>query len=214
MTAATRPTDGREARGERTRQRLLQAARTTFGRRGYTKASVRDIARQAGVHPALVGYHFGTKRALHVAAVRDAMEALGARVVASAAMGKGPRDGAVRALHAYLDHLEADPAFPLLVQRAVAEGDRRVLAILEKALAPLFQAAPALLGPAVTPDLLLSFFGAAVVSHLYAPLLERLMPAAAGDAGQAATAAAQARSRDRRAHLEELASRLFSIPST
>lgn len=198
--------DGREARGARTKRRLLQAARSAFGRRGYAKASVRDIARQAGVHPALVGYHFGTKRALHVAAVQEAMESLGSRVVAQASQGKSPRDAGLRALGAYLDHLESDPTFPLLVQRAVADGDRRILGILERALLPLFRQAPGLLGSSVTPDLLLSFFGAAVVPHLYAPLLERLIPPEAGATGAAAIRGpAQAR----RAHLEELADRLF-----
>ena len=64
----------RPARGRRpgdpavTRQAILEAARATFARAGYERATIRAIASAAGVDPALVHHYFGTKEELFVAA--------------------------------------------------------------------------------------------------------------------------------------------------
>src|SRR5687768_4115179 len=99
-------TDGREARGDRTAQLLLAAARTAFADRGHAGASVRDIATAAGVNPALVGYHFGGKDGLYRRVLDDAMSALRDRMAASIVGATDGRDAARRAMGAYLDHLE------------------------------------------------------------------------------------------------------------
>lgn len=44
--------------------RIRDAAIDVFGRRGFQEATVRDIAQQAGVSPALVIHHYGSKDAL------------------------------------------------------------------------------------------------------------------------------------------------------
>ncbi len=64
----------RPARGRRpgnpaiTRQSILEAARATFARAGYERATIRAIASAAAVDPALVHHYFGTKEELFVAA--------------------------------------------------------------------------------------------------------------------------------------------------
>ena len=62
---------GRPRGGSDARERIVSAARTRFEQDGYAGASVRAIARDAGVDHALVNYHFGSKEALfgHVLAV-------------------------------------------------------------------------------------------------------------------------------------------------
>jgi len=52
---------------------IMQAAYHLFGRVGYVKATMKDIAAEAGVAQGLIGYHFGTKEALLVAVVREWM---------------------------------------------------------------------------------------------------------------------------------------------
>jgi AcrR family transcriptional regulator len=54
----------RSERRERTRRRILTAARELFGERGFERATIRAIATRAQVDPALVIQHFGSKRAL------------------------------------------------------------------------------------------------------------------------------------------------------
>ena len=51
-----------------TRDAILDAARRRFATRGYDATSVRAIAAEAEVDPALVIHYFGTKEALFVAA--------------------------------------------------------------------------------------------------------------------------------------------------
>ncbi len=48
---------------------ILRAARTALARDGYKAMSMRSVARDADVDPALVHYHFGTKAGLAAAAL-------------------------------------------------------------------------------------------------------------------------------------------------
>ncbi|QOR69436.1 TetR family transcriptional regulator [Ruania alkalisoli] len=51
------------------RDRLLEAARELFSAHGYNGATVRMIAGRAGCDPALVSYHFGSKKLLFARAM-------------------------------------------------------------------------------------------------------------------------------------------------
>lgn len=56
--------------GVDTRSDILEAARAAFAAKGYTGTSVRGVAREAGVDPALVYHYFASKPALFFASVR------------------------------------------------------------------------------------------------------------------------------------------------
>ncbi len=60
---------GRRPGSVDTRGEILAAARAEFAAKGYDGASVRGIARQADVDPALVHHYFGTKEKVFVAAM-------------------------------------------------------------------------------------------------------------------------------------------------
>lgn len=68
-TGATRPRrhleGGGYARGEHTRQRLLEAAIELFAELGYERGSTRAIARRAGVSLPALQYYFGGKEGLY-----------------------------------------------------------------------------------------------------------------------------------------------------
>ncbi|MFD7295725.1 TetR family transcriptional regulator [Streptomyces sp. NPDC059897] len=82
---------GRPARTETgdTRARILDAAREEFAERGYDKASVRGIAKAAGVDSALVHHYFGTKEQVFAASIEVA---LAPALDAPAALADGPLD--------------------------------------------------------------------------------------------------------------------------
>jgi AcrR family transcriptional regulator len=61
---------GRRAGPTRTRREILDAARDSFAARGYDAVSMRAIARQAGVDPALVHHFFEGKSQLFAAAMQ------------------------------------------------------------------------------------------------------------------------------------------------
>lgn len=56
-----------------TRTRILQAAAQVFLERSFEGATIRDICNRAGANVAAVNYHFGSKEALHAAALEDVM---------------------------------------------------------------------------------------------------------------------------------------------
>jgi AcrR family transcriptional regulator len=53
---------------EVTKRAILDASRSVFGEVGFDRATIREIASRAGVDPALVHHHFGTKQELFGAA--------------------------------------------------------------------------------------------------------------------------------------------------
>ena len=60
---------GRRPGSADTRQEVLAAARQAFAVRGYDGATVRGVAKAAGVDPALIYHYFGSKQQLFVAAM-------------------------------------------------------------------------------------------------------------------------------------------------
>jgi AcrR family transcriptional regulator len=60
---------GRRAGDSGTREAILEAARARFAEHGYDGATIRGIAADAGVDPALVHHFYGTKEKLFVAAM-------------------------------------------------------------------------------------------------------------------------------------------------
>jgi len=72
MSAAARRAPartGRRAGSSGTRERILGAARASFGEHGFDGATIRAIGARAGVDPALVHHYFGSKQQLFVAAM-------------------------------------------------------------------------------------------------------------------------------------------------
>lgn len=62
-------TRGRRPGESRTREAILDAARKRFGEHGYDGTTIRGIAGDAGVDPALVHHFYGTKERLFAAAM-------------------------------------------------------------------------------------------------------------------------------------------------
>ncbi|MFI9206132.1 TetR family transcriptional regulator [Streptomyces sp. NPDC053048] len=117
---------GRPARtetggGPGARERILTAARAEFAEHGYDKASIRGIARAAGVDPALVHHYFGPKEKIFAAAVE---QAVAPAFSAPAAVTEGPPEGAGERLARFVLGVWEDPVTrePLLaiVRSAVA----------------------------------------------------------------------------------------------
>jgi len=79
-THQDRKRPGRPPGASDTRDRILSSARELFARNGIDKTSIRAIATDAGVDPALVHHYFGTKTQLFAAAIKipiDPMSIIG-----------------------------------------------------------------------------------------------------------------------------------------
>ena len=65
----------------RTSQRLLEAAELEFGRKGFDRARLADIAKHAGISRPSLLYHYKSKDELYAAVVRTAFQRLGTTLV-------------------------------------------------------------------------------------------------------------------------------------
>jgi AcrR family transcriptional regulator len=104
MPAARRP--GRRPGESGTRAAILAAARAQFSELGYDAASVRAIAREADVDPALVLHYFGSKAALFAAALEIPFRP--GEIVERVVLG--PRDQLGRRLALFFLSIWDDPA--------------------------------------------------------------------------------------------------------
>jgi AcrR family transcriptional regulator len=69
-----------QTRSDATRAALIAAATEVFARSGFEAVGTREIASAAGVHPALIGYHFGGKEGLYLAVFEHIAGAMEQRV--------------------------------------------------------------------------------------------------------------------------------------
>jgi AcrR family transcriptional regulator len=121
-TARARP--GRRPGASGTREAILLAARARFAEVGYDRATIRAIAVQAGVDPALVMHFFGSKQQLFLAAIEltinpaeaipamleDGLDGLGERLARFyLGMWESPdtRDGVAGILRSAFSHEDA-----------------------------------------------------------------------------------------------------------
>lgn len=63
------------ARQSNTREQIIRGAYTVLAEQGFEAASIKEIAREAGVTPGLVHYHFTNKDELLLAVLREASAA-------------------------------------------------------------------------------------------------------------------------------------------
>ncbi len=71
---------GRYARGEETRQRIIDTAVEIFGRKGFTDTSTRDIAAAAGINTPAIQYYFENKLGLYTACIDQLTDRIWARI--------------------------------------------------------------------------------------------------------------------------------------
>jgi AcrR family transcriptional regulator len=102
---AGRRRPGRRPGAADTRGEILTAARKVFAEKGFDKATIRGIAREAGVDPALVHHYFATKEGVFVAAMHLPMDPS----TALPAILTGPRDRVGERVVRFILTMTADP---------------------------------------------------------------------------------------------------------
>ncbi len=108
----------RQAAKVRTRQKVLDAARGLFAERGYEPATIRDIAKSAGMSTGAVFANFQDKAELFEAVLTEDMAGL-AEVMLKGAGDGSTRDRLVNALTAgYHGSIDQLPLFQAIVARS------------------------------------------------------------------------------------------------
>ncbi len=106
--AATAAGAGGERKGQRTRRRILDAARGVFAQVGYERATIRGIAAAAGVDKSSVIQYFGTKQALF-------REAVHWEIPVGELTSDDPVETTENLVRGMLDAWAADPNSPMAV---------------------------------------------------------------------------------------------------
>ena len=75
-TAPRRPTTGRQQRGDRTRDLLIDETVRCIREEGFSAASARHIIERAGVSWGVIQHHFGDRDGLLTAVIEDALDRL------------------------------------------------------------------------------------------------------------------------------------------
>lgn len=116
-----------------TRERLTQAASQLFATHGYRGAPVRDICNLARVNPGAVSYHFGGKRQLYRAVLRQAAARLAAAVNSTDDISD-PLTNAGDAVRGIFRRVQEDPVAARLLLRDLADGGAIAVEVLEPGL--------------------------------------------------------------------------------
>lgn len=130
------------------RQNILMAAEKLFGKYGFHGVSIRDIADEAGVPLALVGYYFGAKQALYHAIFEHWSGMINERLASlREAMAQPPGDDRltrlVDAFIAPVIRLRASPEgeyYALLMTRGLALQSEEEDAIIREFFDPMARA--------------------------------------------------------------------------
>jgi len=117
-------------------EHIVKAAFLVFGRQGYRKASVADIAKSAGITKGMVTYYFGSKKTLYLYLMDLCRERL-TQAIASGA-DPGVRDFFERVRYVVGAQMEALGKYPAMVSflnSAYAETDPEVAGEVAEAFA-------------------------------------------------------------------------------
>jgi TetR/AcrR family transcriptional regulator len=135
--------------GERTAERILDAAEQLFAERGYNGTTLRDVATRVGVRPPSLYNHFASKDALYAAVLERGIGPLMVLLARSAAAPADEPSDPGRLVSEVMAILARRPAIPRLVQHETLAGGQRLTPILRSWIVPAFERAHELV--AATP---------------------------------------------------------------
>jgi AcrR family transcriptional regulator len=173
---------GRRSGESGTRDRVLDAARGRFGRHGYDATSIRQVAADAGVDPALVHYFFGTKADLFAAVVEYPMNP--GELVAQLIAEGGTEDLGERLLRLLLRLWDEQPASPLLAMIRSASDHEQAATALREFITREVVGRVARAIDADQPELRATLCGSQVVGLVMVRYVIRVEPLASADPDQ------------------------------
>lgn len=112
----------RQARGDATRQAILDAAEKLFADVGYTAARLEDVALAVGIRRPSIVYHFPGKQELYDAVEADIFASLHAFTSEKLAALTGPLEQLVGLLDVWLDFMVQRPTAARIILRLTADS--------------------------------------------------------------------------------------------
>jgi AcrR family transcriptional regulator len=170
---------GRRPGPNQTRAAILDAARAAFAERGYDAVSIRAVAREAGVDPALVHRFYGSKEALFIAAMELPVSP---SQLVQTLLAEGVERPGERLVRTFLELFDRPDAFaPFLALLRGAVSNERAAAMLREFLAREVLGRLAAAASPDRPGLRASLAGSQIVGLAMARYVVRVPPLAGTD---------------------------------
>jgi AcrR family transcriptional regulator len=116
---------GRDAKGNATRERLLQAGYAFIAKRPFDSVTVDEIADAAGVAHGLLFHYFGSKQGLYLEIMRDAAEQLEKIHIEQHPPGVPAEEKLAAFLHRHMDFIRRWPTAYALYSRGALSAEVR-----------------------------------------------------------------------------------------
>ncbi len=179
MTAAAQVSLAKpRCKGERTAERILDAAEQSFAERGFEGTTLRDVASRAGLRTPSLYNHFAGKESLYAAVLER-----GIGPVLEALTGDDATRDSEQVIRTVMALLGQRPNLPRLVLHETLSGGRRLTPMLREWIAPTFarsyeiaeaSVAPGRWHPEQIPLLVLAIYHVVVGYFTIAPLYREL----------------------------------------
>jgi AcrR family transcriptional regulator len=131
-TASPTPAAPRRRKGERTAERILDAAESHFAERGYAGATLRDVAAEVGLRTPSLYNHFPSKESLYAAVlergISPVLDVLTEEVEARDRSDRHVRQTVERTMGLVGKH----PNLPRLIQHETLSGGRHLTPMLRE----------------------------------------------------------------------------------
>ncbi len=130
------PPPQRTRKGERTAERILDAAEALFAERGYAGATLRDVAQAVGLRVPSLYNHFARKEELYEAVLERGIRPV---LVSLAAFVDAPDDPERQrvVLEEVVDRIGRRPNIARLIQFEILTGGERLTPLLRERLGPI-----------------------------------------------------------------------------
>lgn len=100
--------------GIESKKQIMKAGMAVFSQKGYAKASIREIARSAGISVGGVYIYFRNKEELYKSLISEKMTDIGSRTCIVAAKARSAREALSEFCAIYLEHARENKEFILL----------------------------------------------------------------------------------------------------
>jgi len=171
-------------KGQKTAERILDAAENLFADRGYAGTTMRDVSAAVGLRTPSLYNHFPSKAALYAAVVERGMGPVLAALSEAVEMGEGNlQQDPGRLVQKMMAQLAQRPKLPRLIQHETLSGGERLSPMLREWIKPIFARADEVVeaGPAASrwdpdqlPLLVIAMYNVIVGYFTIAPLYEEL----------------------------------------
>jgi len=129
---SARPTASRRRKGERTAERILDAAEALFAERGYAGATLRDVATEVGLRTPSLYNHFPSKESLYAAVLERGISPV-LDVLTEVVEARGRSDRDVRqVVDRTMNLVGRRPNLPRLIQHETLSGGRHLTPMLRE----------------------------------------------------------------------------------